>query len=290
MARRRNAGILDDLVELVARLPWWAGVALAIISYVVLHRFATAEVAVATNPGRFGAVAAQQLYVTMAMFGQYLLPVILLIGAVGSAIAQWKRTQLITDVARSESAGVLGDMRWQEFEVLVGEAFRLKGYRVTETGGGGADGGVDLVVTKGSEKRLVQCKQWRAFKVGVTTIRELYGVMAAKGAAGGFVVTSGEFTGDAIEFAHGRNIELINGAQLLGMIERARQTVQSASATASPPSASRTALQQADPNPPNCPRCGQTMIWRVAKQGSNAGKPFWGCSGFPDCRGTRTAG
>src|SRR3989338_8259371 len=129
MARRRNAGILDDLVELVARLPWWAGVALAIISYVVLHRFATAEVAVATNPGRFGAVAAQQLYVTMAMFGQYLLPVILLIGAVGSAIAQWKRTQLITDVARSESAGVLGDMRWQEFEVLVGEAFRLKGYR-----------------------------------------------------------------------------------------------------------------------------------------------------------------
>ena len=103
MARRRNAGILDDLVELVARLPWWAGVALAIISYVVLHRFATAEVAVATNPGRFGAVAAQQLYVTMAMFGQYLLPVILLFGAVGSAIAQWKRTQLITDVARSES-------------------------------------------------------------------------------------------------------------------------------------------------------------------------------------------
>lgn len=290
MARRRNAGILDDLVELVARLPWWVGVALAIISYVVLHRLATAEVAVATNPGRFGAVAAQQLYITMAMFGQYLLPVILLIGAIGSAIAQWKRTQLITDVARSESVGVLGDMRWQEFEVLVGEAFRLKGYRVTETGGGGADGGVDLVVTKGSEKRLVQCKQWRAFKVGVTTIRELYGVMAAKGAAGGFVVTSGEFTGDAIEFAHGRNIELINGAQLLGMIERARQTVQSASATASPPSASRTALQQADPNPPNCPRCGQTMIWRVAKQGSNAGKPFWGCSGFPDCRGTRTAG
>lgn len=177
--------------------------------------------------------------------------------------------------------------------MLVGEAFRLNGYRVTETGGGGADGGVDLVVMKGSEKRLVQCKQWRAFKVGVTTIRELYGVMAAKGATGGFVVTSGEFTSDAIEFAEGRNIELINGPQLFRMIERARQAVQSVGATASPlsaPSVSRTVPPQADTDFQKCPRCGRAMIRRVAPKGSDAGKPFWGCSGFPDCRGTRSAG
>jgi hypothetical protein len=37
----------------------------------------------------------------------------------------------------------------------------------------------------GSEEFLVQCKQWRAFKVGVVVVRKLYGVMAAKGAAGG---------------------------------------------------------------------------------------------------------
>jgi Restriction endonuclease len=50
----------------------------------------------------------------------------------------------------------------------------------------------------GAERFLVQCAQWRAFKVGVDVVRELYGVMAAKGAAGGFVVTSGKFTDDAI--------------------------------------------------------------------------------------------
>ncbi len=39
---------------------------------------------------------------------------------------------------------VLNGMSWREFEMLVGEAFRLGGYTVSETGGGGADGGVDL--------------------------------------------------------------------------------------------------------------------------------------------------
>nr|WP_260263875.1 restriction endonuclease [Delftia acidovorans] len=42
---------------------------------------------------------------------------------------------------------------------------------------------MDLVLSKDGEKTLVQCKQWKAFKVGVATVREVYGVMAADGAA-----------------------------------------------------------------------------------------------------------
>lgn len=38
---------------------------------------------------------------------------------------------------------------------------------------------------------------------------------------------------------------------------------------------------------PACPLCGKPMRPRTARQGSNAGKPFWGCSGYPDCKGTR---
>jgi len=88
--------------------------------------------------------------------------------------------------------------------MLIGEAFRPQGFTVTETGGGDADGGVDLVLAKNGEKFLVQCKQWKAFKVGVSVVRELYDVMAAKGVAGGDVVTSGQFTAEAKEFAAGR--------------------------------------------------------------------------------------
>ena len=38
---------------------------------------------------------------------------------------------------------------------------------------------------------------------------------------------------------------------------------------------------------PLCPKCGKPMIQRVAKKGTNSGKPFWSCSDYPNCTGTR---
>ena len=37
---------------------------------------------------------------------------------------------------------------------------------------------------------------------------------------------------------------------------------------------------------PACPRCGQPMVQRIARKGPKANQPFWGCSGYPDCKGT----
>jgi restriction system protein len=37
---------------------------------------------------------------------------------------------------------------------------------------------------------------------------------------------------------------------------------------------------------PACPVCGQRMVQRIARKGPNANQPFWGCSGYPDCKGT----
>jgi len=39
---------------------------------------------------------------------------------------------------------------------------------------------------------------------------------------------------------------------------------------------------------PNCPVCGKIMRKRVAKKGRNAGQPFWSCSAYPECHGTRS--
>ena len=41
---------------------------------------------------------------------------------------------------------------------------------------------------------------------------------------------------------------------------------------------------QSDPIPA-CPLCGKPMVLRTAQKGKNAGKQFWGCSGYPDCKG-----
>jgi four helix bundle suffix protein len=40
---------------------------------------------------------------------------------------------------------------------------------------------------------------------------------------------------------------------------------------------------------PICPDCGKPMRLRKAKTGEHAGQPFWGCSGYPECKGTRPA-
>ena len=280
MARKKKQSPFEDLIDIAAMLPWWVGALLALIAYFVLHHYATAEVAQSTSVAQLGANVAHQLGKVLAMFGQYLLPFAFVIGAGISAYGKHKRAALLTVVQEGTSSSVLNGMSWQEFEMLVGEAFRRKGYMVSETGGGSADGGVDLVLRKDGEKFLVQCKQWKAFKVGVTTIRELYGVMAAGGATGGFVVTSGVFTQEAESFAEGRNIDLIDGSELTAMIKKTQQQSLATATTQPSPQISPVVTDNQI-----CPKCGSVMIKRTARYGANVGQMFWGCANFPQCRG-----
>ena len=41
---------------------------------------------------------------------------------------------------------------------------------------------------------------------------------------------------------------------------------------------------------PSCPVCGQPMIRRTARKGPKIGQPFWGCSGYSNCKGTLAVG
>ncbi len=292
MTRRKKTSPAEDLMDLVAMLPWWAGIGLAVVSYLLLHGVASQSVVAATQPGQMGAMLTQTLWKTIASVGQYVLPILCMAGAGLSAWRRQERKQLVVDVAQSKASDALDGMSWREFEMLVGEGFRLQGYRVVETGGGGADGGVDLVLTRpgknGGEKFLVQCKQWRAFKVGVDVVRELYGVMAAKGATGGFVVTSGRFTADAIGFASGRNLTLVDGPKLHGLLRQAKAEVDRSPARPAPAPAVQPTVAPVQAS--SCPSCAKPMVRRTAKRGANAGAEFWGCTGYPACRGTRPIG
>jgi restriction system protein len=207
-----------------------------------------------------------------------IVPIILLGGAAASFFAQRRRAELVDTVAASDSASSLSQMSWREFEALVQEAFRLRGYSVQRLGGDGPDGGVDLALKRDGEKTLVQCKQWRAFKVGVSVVRELYGVMAAQGATAGIVVTSGTFSQDAIDFAAGRNVRLIEGDELHELIREAR--------AAKPLPTGMTSSAAGSAAAPGCPRCGSPMVRRTAKRGASAGQAFYGCSRYPACKGT----
>lgn len=168
-------------------------------------------------------------------------------------------------------------MTWKHFAARVGEAFRRRGYSVREAVGGGADGDVDLVMKKGGETYLVLCRQWRATRVGVTIVRELHGAMAAQGASGGYVVTSGVFTDEAAAFARGRNIELLAGPALHALIAGVKAPVKYF----------RDPLSVLTMGAPYCPECQFRMVRRKVKRGEHAGREFWSCARYPECRGTR---
>lgn len=271
MARGKTS-LMEDLLGIAAKLLWWVGVGLALLAYLVFHAVAGVQIALRADAESIGQSVVRQMLKSVATVLQYVVPLTFLGGALMSVLGRKKREALHAAV-RGDSVA-LSQMTWQSFEKVVGEYFRRKGFAVSETGGGGADGGVDLVLTRGMDRYVVQCKQWRARQVGVAPVRELFGVMTASGAAGGYVVTSGVFTEEARRFAEGREIELIAGDQLAWLIQT------QGTAKAPPPAAASGAA-------PACPKCATPMVMRTASQGSNAGSSFWGCPKFPACRGTR---
>lgn len=274
MARQKTS-LLEDIILVASKLPWWVGLTLALVSYLVLHAVASRPPATATALGQLGDAVVRQVITTMAMFGQFVLPAVFTFGALLSAITSFREKKLYDNVAFSPGGNAMSEMRWEDFERLVGEYFHRKGFQVSREGGNGPDGGIDLVLRQTGETYLVQCKQWKAYKVGVQPVREFYGVMASRRAAGGYFVTSGVFTDEAIKFAQGLNIEMVDGDRLRGMIAAASESVPSK------------ATEVSRPIRRSCPKCGSEMKKRVARQGANSGKEFLGCVTYPKCNGIR---
>lgn len=261
--RTRQSGF-EQAIEAFARLPWRWCLALAPISYIGFSQLAQIAPPEALTMEGLASVVRVQAVRAAGMLLQYIAPLILTFAALISWLGQRHRRQLLAETESRTSRAPLQQLTWREFEQLVGAHFERQGYTVSFTPDG-ADGGVDVVARKGRETFLIQCKQWRATQVGVSVVRELFGVMSARGASGAFVVSIGAFTHDAREFASGRNIELVDAHLLL----RASSTSSTVDAV--------------------CPKCGQPMLRRLAKQGPNRGKAFFGCSSYPRCRGTLPA-
>jgi restriction system protein len=279
----RRKGELTLLIEAASKWPWKVSATLVPVSFIACHL-----VAVAVNPGvpvtglgDMGFIVIRAGAHTFAAILQYILPMIFLVTAVSSFVRRSRSVALFNDV-RGDPTKDIASLSWQDFETLVGEGFRHRGFEVTERGGAGPDGGVDLALTKGHERFLVQCKQWRARQVSVSVVRELYGVMAAERVAAGYVVTSGTFTKDAKEFAAGRNIELMDGKVLEALLRdgRSAATARVPKNTVIPPAKAA----------PTCPKCKTPMVARTAKKGSNVGSSFWGCAQYPKCRHTVAIG
>jgi restriction system protein len=267
MARRRKS-VFDTLLV----LPWWVAVGVGLFGYAaivfLLPLFLT---------GQLLAPAAKGL----APIGLFWLG-LCAVAAGGSALRSFFVSRKFD---RQSGLDDIRSLSWRQFESIVGEAFRRRGYLVVENAVDGADGGVDLALRKDGQKFVVQCKQWKQQTVGVKPVRELAGVIVGCHATGGFFVTSGRYTEEARRFASSVSIELIDGEALAKMVKGVQDVEPFLTQTSSSFRANTTWSIGTDV--PNCPSCGSEMVGRTAKRGSNAGSQFWGCSQYPRCRGTR---
>jgi len=263
MTRRKNETILNILCE----LPWWISVILSISTYIVLKYIVPLF---KTKDMVFQGIihAAPNIAFMLALF--FIIPAPL------SALNSWRKRQLLE---KQKSIDTVRSLNWNTFETLVGEAYRRKGYSVTENMENGPDDGIDLHLRKNDELVLVQCKHWKAYKVDVKVVREFYGVIIANNASRGILITSGTFTRPAKDFINDKPIELIEGKELESLISEVQKSKNIKN--------NRVLIQREKVLSFTCPKCGSKMNLKTAKTGPTSGQRFWGCSRFPDCRGSR---
>jgi restriction system protein len=120
MARRKRQSTAEDIMDAVARLPWWAGVGLAIVTYALFHWLAGRPQPAITDMNQVGSQFLPIAIRGAAMGLQFLVPMLCLFGTLGSLMRAKKRAGLVARVTQSASADVLNGMSWQEFELLVG--------------------------------------------------------------------------------------------------------------------------------------------------------------------------
>lgn len=131
------------------------------------------------------------------------------------------------EVAGSLDEGVnLAAMDWEDFEHLTREIFEAEfqahggEVKVTQSS---RDGGVDAVAFDPDPIRggkiVIQAKRYTN-TVGVAAVRDLYGTVMNEGATKGILVTTSDYGPDAYRFAKDKPLTLMNGSNLLHLLEK----------------------------------------------------------------------
>ncbi len=171
---------------------------------------------------------------------------------------------------RQLTASLIRELEWKRLELLISLYFKATGIRA-ECTGIGADGGIDVLLFRPGEERpfsYVQCKAWGSELVGVSLMRELFGVMAADKVAEGVFVTTSDFTPDARTFGTANSITLITTRDLVDRFVKLPAEVRVRILNE---------ITAGDYTTPTCPTCDRKMIWKEQPR-------FWGCPKFPVCR------
>lgn len=129
-------------------------------------------------------------------------------------------------VNKMDNSTNLAAMDWEDFEHLIREIFekefQINGGEVKITQAS-RDGGVDAIAFDPDPIRggkiVIQAKRYTN-TVGVSAVRDLYGTTMNEGATKGILVSTADYGPDAYAFARGKPLTLLNGSNLLYLLEK----------------------------------------------------------------------
>lgn len=138
-----------------------------------------------------------------------------------AAWSAWKRRGTPSEERVAETLQQLNEISWERFALLVTEAFKREGCTVEALHGRGGD----FLTSKAGRTSLVSCKRWKVAQTGVAPLRDLDDARKAleretDGSVSCIYIAAGEVTGKALEFAAGKSIQVLAGANLTRFIRQ----------------------------------------------------------------------
>lgn len=223
--------------------------------------------------------------VYLAMFGALI--IFFILNAVVYYIHLLKERKI-----RAASIAKIHQMSGVEFEEYLQAVLKKAGYKVqlTDTTG---DFGADLILQKGTSKIVVQAKRYKG-SVGIKAVQEVLGAKSYYDAQESWVVTNSYYTKSAKSLALKSNVRLLDKNALVNLALEAgiqKETIYPNELENQKANdvydfeefVKKKSVRSGRDEKPHkqCPICSSEMIKRQGKHGE-----FYGCSRFPNCRGT----
>lgn len=170
-------------------------------------------------PWWLSALVAVLLFGIMQLIFPPLAPFIALPFVAVAAYFAYKQLRGKSPIDAGERLAALRDMPWENFSLVISEAYRRQGYAVEASN----SAAFDFTLRKNGRITLVQCRRWKVNQVGAGPLRELHEAIVKHDAFNGVCITAGGFSANARELAAGKPITLLSNAalaELVGTLEK----------------------------------------------------------------------
>ena len=204
---RKDLNIFDFL----AQIPWWVSVTLSASFYLLL------QYVIPYFENQSALV--NEVHVSLAPVFAPVVALALLTPVTFSFLKSSRKKKL-HDLR--EEIKSIQELSWKQFSEQVAEAYENMDYLILENDFT-IDPSVDLVLRKSANLYLMQSRYWRNRKIGLREVRKLYTLMHNKQASGIFLLTTGIFSREARRYAIGRPINLIDGIQLVELLDSVKE-------------------------------------------------------------------